>query len=137
VVAAFGLISSPLFLLVIPLAFFGGLMFASMAMCFTSVAPNIDFFNFPSFLFLTPMFFLCGTFFPLTSLPSAAQGAAMAVLPLTHIVNIVRGVISGHLEPILGLSPAMLIIISLFWVIGVTVFFFILSINLMKKRLTG
>lgn len=137
VVAAFGLISSPLFLLVIPLAFFGGLMFASMAMCFTSVAPNIDFFNFPSFLFLTPMFFLCGTFFPLTSLPSAAQGAAMAVLPLTHIVNIVRGVISGHLEPILGLSPAMLIITSLFWVIGVTVFFFILSINLMKKRLTG
>jgi len=137
VVAAFGLISSPLFLLVIPLAFFGGLMFASMAMCFTSVAPTIDFFNFPSFLFLTPMFFLCGTFFPLTSLPSAAQGAAMAVLPLTHIVNIVRGVISGHLEPILGLSPAMLISISLFWVIGVTVFFFILSINLMKKRLTG
>jgi lipooligosaccharide transport system permease protein len=137
VVAAFGLISSPLFLLVIPLAFFGGLMFASMAMCFTSVAPNIDFFNFPSFLFLTPMFFLCGTFFPLTSLPTAAQGAAMAVLPLTHIVNLTRGFVSGHLEPILGLSPAMLIVISLVWVIAVTVFFFILSINLMKKRLTS
>src|SRR5512137_2344433 len=83
VVAAFGLVSNPLFLLVIPLAFFGGLMFASMAMCFTSLAPNIDFFNFPSFLFLTPMFFLCGTFFPLTSLPVAAQGIATAVLPLT------------------------------------------------------
>ena len=137
VVAAFGLISSPLFLLVIPLAFFGGLMFASMAMCFTSVAPNIDFFNFPSFLFLTPMFFLCGTFFPLTSLPTAAQGAAMAVLPLTHIVNITRGLVSGHLEPILGLNPAMLILISFAWIIAVTVFFFILSINLMKKRLTG
>jgi lipooligosaccharide transport system permease protein len=137
VVAAFGLISSPLFLLVIPLAFFGGLMFASMAMCFTSVAPNIDFFNFPSFLFLTPMFFLCGTFFPLTSLPTAAQGVAMAVLPLTHIVNLTRGLITGHLEPILGLSPAALITISLVWVIAVAVFFFILSINLMKKRLTS
>lgn len=137
VVAAFGLISSPLFLLVIPLAFFGGLMFASMAMCFTSVAPNIDFFNFPSFLFLTPMFFLCGTFFPLTSLPTAAQGAAMAVLPLTHIVNLTRGLVTGHLEPILGLSPAALIAISLVWVIAVAVFFFILSINLMKKRLTS
>jgi lipooligosaccharide transport system permease protein len=137
VVASFGLISSPLFLLVIPLAFFGGLMFASMAMCFTSVAPNIDFFNFPSFLFLTPMFFLCGTFFPLTSLPVAAQGAAMAVLPLTHVVNLTRGLVSGHLEPILGLNPVALIAISLVWIIAVAVFFFILSINLMKKRLTS
>jgi lipooligosaccharide transport system permease protein len=137
VVAAFGLISSPLFLLVIPLAFFGGLMFASMAMCFTSAAPNIDFFNFPSFLFLTPMFFLCGTFFPLTSLPSAAQGIAMAVLPLTHVVNLTRGLISGHLESTLGLNPTTLIVVSFVWIIGVTVFFFILSINLMKKRLTS
>jgi lipooligosaccharide transport system permease protein len=137
VVAVFGLISSPLFLLVIPLAFFGGLMFASMAMCFTSVAPNIDFFNFPSFLFLTPMFFLCGTFFPLTSLPTAAQGVATAILPLTHIVNITRGLVSGHLEPILGLSPAALIAVSLVWVVGVTLFFFVVAINLMKKRLTS
>jgi lipooligosaccharide transport system permease protein len=137
VVAVFGLISTPLFLLVIPFAFFGGLMFASIAMCFTSVAPNIDFFNFPSFLFLTPMFFLCGTFFPLTSLPVAAQGTAMAVLPLTHVVNITRGLVSGHLEPILGLNPAMLILVSLAWIILVTLFFFILSINLMKKRLTA
>jgi lipooligosaccharide transport system permease protein len=136
VVAVFGLISSPLFLIVIPLAFFGGLMFASMAMCFTAEAPNIDFFNFPSFLFLTPMFFLCGTFFPLTSLPTAAQGVAMA-LPLTHVVNIVRGVLTGHLEPILGLNPLVLIVISLVWIIAVTIFFFILSINLMKKRLTS
>ena len=137
VVAAFGLVSSPLFLLVIPLAFFGGLMFASMAMCFTSAAPNIDFFNFPSFLFLTPMFFLCGTFFPLTSLPIAAQGIATAVLPLTHVVNITRGLVTGHLEPILGLSPAVLIAVSFVWIIAVTIFFFILSINLMKKRLTS
>lgn len=137
VIAAFGLISSPLFLLVIPLAFFGGLMFASIAMCFTAVSPNIDFFNFPTFLFLTPMFFLSGTFFPLTSLPNAAQVTAMAVLPLTHVVNITRFLVSGQVEPILGLSPVILIAISLAWIIGVTVFFFVLSINLMKKRLTG
>jgi lipooligosaccharide transport system permease protein len=137
VIAVFGLIKSPLFLLVVPLAFFGGLMFGSIAMCFTAIAPNIDFFNFPSFLFLTPMFFLSGTFFPLTSLPTAAQGAAMAVLPLTHVVNITRAVVSGHLEPILGLNPATLLIISLAWIIAVAVFFFIVSINLMKKRLTG
>jgi len=137
VIAIFGLIKSPLFLLVVPFAFFGGLMFGSIAMCFTAIAPNIDFFNFPSFLFLTPMFFLSGTFFPLTSLPYAAQVAAMAVLPLTHVVNITRAVVTTHVEPILGLNPEILLLISLAWIIAVAVFFFIVSINLMKKRLTG
>jgi len=137
VIAAFGLISSPLFLLVVPLAFFGGLMFGAIAMCFTAAAPNIDFFNFPTFLFLTPMFFLSGTFFPLTSLPKVAQGIALAVLPLTQVVNISRSVISGHLEPILGLNPTILLLISFAWIVIVTIFFFILSINLMKKRLTS
>jgi lipooligosaccharide transport system permease protein len=61
----------------------------------------------------------------------------MAVLPLTHVINVIRGVVSGHLEPILGLNPAVLLAISLVWIIAVTVFFFILSINLMKKRLTS
>jgi lipooligosaccharide transport system permease protein len=136
VIAIFGLIKSPLFLLIVPIAFFGGLMFAAIAMCFTAIAPNIDFFNFPSFLFLTPMFFLSGTFFPLTSLPFGAQVAAMAVLPLTHVVNITRGVVTGHVVPILGLNPEMLLLISLAWIIAVAVLFFIVSINLMKKRLT-
>ncbi|MGA2682844.1 MAG: ABC transporter permease [Candidatus Bathyarchaeia archaeon] len=131
------LIFTPLFLLAIPLAFFGGLMFGSIAMCFTAAAPNIDFFNFPSFLFLTPMFFLCGTFFPLSKLPQGAQGVALAILPLTQVVNIARGIISGHVEPILGLSSPILLLISLVWIIGVTLFFFVLSINLMKKRLTS
>ncbi len=137
VIAVFGLITSPLFLLVPLIAFFGGLMFASMAMCFTAVAPNIDFFNYPSFLFLTPMFFLSGTFFPLTSLPSAAQATAMGVLPLTHVVNVARGVVAGRIEPILGLSPELLLLVSVVWLVLVTVFFFVVSINLMKKRLTA
>jgi lipooligosaccharide transport system permease protein len=137
VIAVFRLITSPLFLLVPLIAFFGGLMFASIAMCFTALAPDIDFFNYPSFLFVTPMLFLSGTFFPLTSLPSAAQATAMAVLPLTHIVNIARGVVAGHTEAILGLNPQMLLPISIAWIVLVTIFFFIVSINLMKKRLTG
>jgi lipooligosaccharide transport system permease protein len=137
VIAIFGLIKSPLFLLVVPFAFFGGVMFGSIAMCFTALAPNIDFFNFPTYLFLTPMFFLSGTFFPLTSLPYAAQVVAMAVLPLTHVVNITRAVVTTHVEPILGLNPQILLLISLAWIITVAVVFFIVSINLMKKRLTG
>ena len=136
VIAAFGLVTSPLLLLVPLIAFVGGLMFASIAMCFTAIAPNIDFFNYPAFLFITPMIFLAGTFFPLTSLPQAAQAGAFAVLPLTHVVDISRGIIGGKVEPILGLDPAWVVAISVAWIAAVTCFFFILAINLMKKGLT-
>jgi lipooligosaccharide transport system permease protein len=127
VVAAFGLISSPLFLLVPLLAFLGGLMFSSIAMCFTAVAPDIDFFNYPSFLLVTPMFLLSGTFFPLSALPFAVQTGAQIFLPLTHVVNLTRGLVLGSVEASLLLSLA--------WILAGTLIFFILSINLMKKRL--
>jgi len=127
VIAAFGLISSPLFLLVPLLTFLGGLMFASIAMCFTAIAPNIDFFNYPSFLLVTPMFLLSGTFFPLSQLPLPVQTAAQIFLPLTHVVNIIRGLVLGRTE--------IFLLLSLVWIAAVTIFFFVLSINLMKKRL--
>jgi lipooligosaccharide transport system permease protein len=127
VIAAFGLISSPLFLLVPLLAFLGGLMFSSMAMCFTAVAPDIDFFNYPAFLFVTPMFLLSGTFFPLSALPLAVQTGAQILLPLTHVVSLTRGLVLGSVE------ASMLL--SLVWISIGTFVFFVLSINLMKKRL--
>jgi len=129
------LISSPLFLLMPVVAFFSGLMLASIAMCFTAVSPNIDFFNYPIFLFITPMLFLSGTFFPLSSLPSAVQGLALTVLPLTHIVNLTRGALTGSTEIIFGLNTQILIPLSLLWIALIATVFFILSINLMKKRL--
>jgi lipooligosaccharide transport system permease protein len=127
VVAVFGLVSSPLFLLVPLLAFVGGLLFASLAMCFTALAPNIDFFNYPTFLLITPMFLLSGTFFPTSVLPVPAQTASQVFLPLTHVVNLARGLVNGRIEIALLLSVA--------WIAVVTPILFVLSINLMKKRL--
>jgi len=127
VIAVFGLITSPLAVLILALAFFGGLMFASMAMCFTAIAPNIDFFNYPAFLFITPMFLISGTFFPLTQLPYPAQVIALGFLPLTQTVNLARGLIVGRLETML--------LYNLIWIVTVTPVFFILSINLMKRKL--
>jgi len=127
VIAAFGVVSSPLFLLVPFIAFLGGLMFASIAMCFTAIAPNIDFFNYPAFLLVTPMFLLSGTFFPLSQLPPIVQTAAQIFLPLTHVVNITRGLVLGRTE--------VFLLLSLVWIAAVTLVFFVLSINLMKKRL--
>ncbi len=111
-------------------------MFTGIAMCFTAVAPNIDFFNYPIFLFVTPMLFLSGTFFPLSSLPNGIQGLALFILPLTQIVNLTRGALTGATETLFGLGTAQLIPLALVWVAIVMVVFFIVSINLMKKRLT-
>jgi lipooligosaccharide transport system permease protein len=127
VVAIFGLVSSPLFLLVPLLAFVGGLLFASLAMCFTALAPNIDFFNYPTFLLITPMFLLSGTFFPTSVLPVPAQTAAQVFLPLTHVVNLTRGLVNGRIE--------LTLLLSVVWIAIVTPILFVLSINLMKKRL--
>lgn len=127
VIGAFGLISSPFFILIPIVAFFAGLLFSSIAMCFTAIAPNIDFFNYPAFLFITPMFLLSGTFFPIADLPWFVQFLAQAFLPLTHAVNLARGLIVGNLESSL--------LLSVIWIAAVTPVFFILSINLMKKKL--
>jgi len=104
------------------------LMFASMGMCFTAVAPNIDFFNYPSFLLVTPMTFLSNTFFPLTQLPQLGQDAVLAILPLTHVVNITRTLILGTVD-------LNYLLIGIPWIAIATVVFFVLAINLMKRRL--
>ncbi|XES78580.1 MAG: ABC transporter permease [Candidatus Bathyarchaeia archaeon] len=132
VVAVFGLVSSPLFLLIPVVSFFGGLLFASLAMCFTAIAPNIDFFNFPAFLFITPMFILSGTFFPI---PDVIQGAAIAVLPLTHVVNLMRGLLTGNFTALAGLNAQSIAAIGVVWIAVATLTFFVLSIYLMKRRL--
>mgnify|MGYP001064617078 CR=1 FL=1 len=127
VILLFGLVSSPFFLLIPPLSFLIGLLFSSIAMCFTAITPNIDSFNYPSFLFITPMFILSGTFFSITSLPVTAQIVAKVFFPLTHAVALTRALTVGRLS--------VTLLLDLSWFLVTTPFFFALSINLMKKRL--
>lgn len=127
VVAAFGLIRSPLFLLVPLISFIAGLSFSVVAMCFTAISPNIDSFNYPTFLFITPMFLISGTFFPITALPQTVQIVAQLFFPLTHTVTLTRALILGKLE--------VNLVFNLAWLLVVTPVLFILSINLMKRRL--
>jgi len=127
VLAVFGVISLPLALLAIPLAFLGGLMFAGIAMCFTAITPGIDTLNYPSFLFITPMALFSGTFFPLTLLPVALQYFALALLPLTHLVAIMRMFTLAAVTPVL--------LLHLLWIVMVTVLCCIAAINLMRRRL--
>jgi lipooligosaccharide transport system permease protein len=135
VVAAFGLVSSPWFLVMLPIAFFGGLLFASLGMCFTALAPNIEFFNYPTFLLITPMFLISNTFIPLASFPSQLQTIALAVLPLTHIADLSRMLVVGKIETLGGLAPELVLVLAVFWIAVVTASFFVLSIYLMRRRL--
>jgi lipooligosaccharide transport system permease protein len=135
VVAAFGLVSAPWFLVMLPVAFFGGLLFASLGMCFTALAPNIEFFNYPTFLLITPMFLISNTFIPLASFPSQLQTIALAILPLTHISDLSRALVVGKIVNLGGLAPELVLVLAVFWIAFVTTFFFVLSIYLMKRRL--
>lgn len=123
----FGVVDLPSSLLIIPFSFFGGLLFASIGMCFTAITPGIDELNYPSFLFITPMFLFSGTFFPLSVLPGPVQAIAIALLPLTHVVNVTRSLTLSTYSPFL--------LVSIAWIAVVTVIFFQLSIRLMKRRL--
>jgi lipooligosaccharide transport system permease protein len=113
--------------LIIPFSFLAGLLFAALGMCFTAITPGIDALNYPSFLFITPMFLLSGTFFPLNLLPPALQILAYAILPLTHVVNVMRSLTLSMYSP--------LVWFSLVWILVATGIFSYISIYLMKKRL--
>jgi lipooligosaccharide transport system permease protein len=127
VIVAFGLVPSSLFILIPFLSFLVGLLFSTIAMCFTAIIPNIDAFNYPGFLFITPMFLLSGTFFPLTSLPEILQSIGQLIFPLANAVIITRSLALGNIQPSIFLNLA--------WMLILTPVFFILAINLMKKRL--
>ena len=103
------------------------MVFSSIGMCFTAVIPNIDSFNYPAFLFITPMFLLSGTFFPLYSLPSLLQSFAQIFFPLTNAVIVTRSLALGTIHNN--------VFFSIVWMLIILPIFFVLSINLMKKRL--
>jgi lipooligosaccharide transport system permease protein len=60
-----------------------------MALIFNALAKGYDFFTYYFTLFLTPMMFLSGIFFPLDTLPEMVRWIAN-ILPLTQAVALVR-----------------------------------------------
>lgn len=126
VISLFGLFRYPEALLLLPIAFLGGLAFASAGMICTAIVPSIEVFNLPIFLFITPMFLFGGTFFPLANLPAWAQIVAQT-LPLTHLVELCRGAGLGQLR---GAQ-----LFSLLYLTVWSACFFPLAIVLMRRRL--
>ncbi len=98
ILSFFGLLAYPGSLAILPVALLGGLAFGSVGMCFTALVPNIESFNLPVFLFITPMFLFSGTFFPLDQLPLWAKILAW-FFPLTHVVDLTRSLALNTLSP--------------------------------------
>ncbi len=89
VMVALGISASPKLLVAWVILALAGITFSSMALIFNALAKGYDFFNYYFTLFLTPMMFLSGVFFPRDQLPPFLQSASEA-LPLTHVVELVR-----------------------------------------------
>jgi lipooligosaccharide transport system permease protein len=80
---------SPKLLVAWPILWGVGITFSCMALVFNALAKGYDFFTYYFTLFLTPMMFLSGIFFPLDQLPSAVRMVA-DWLPLSNAVALVR-----------------------------------------------
>jgi len=126
VITIFGVVRSPLALLIPGLFLVSGLMFSVIGMTFTAVNPSIDYFTFYFALFITPMFMFSGIFFPLDALP-AWVGTATWFTPLSHVVSLSRALILGTLEARHSWD--------LVWIVVVTAVLFPLPVVLMRRRL--
>lgn len=95
VASLLGAIYSLSAVLAVPAAFLIGLCFAGPAIVMSAFSRSYDFFSYYFTLVITPMFMLCGVFYPISSLPGWLQGAVQ-VLPLTHAVALVRPLVAGQ-----------------------------------------
>ncbi len=112
-------------LLAWPVLLLVGITFSCIAMVFTALAKGYDFFTYYFTLFLTPMMFLSGVFFPREQLPNWVQAIAQW-LPLGAAIDIVRPLFMGQLPAAPWRNLAILIVTALlsFW----------LAMALMRKR---
>lgn len=89
VMLVLGIVQSPKVLLAWPVLLAAGITFSCIALIFNALAKGYDFFTYYFTLFLTPMMFLSGVFFPRDQLPHAVR-VVSDWLPLTSAVELVR-----------------------------------------------
>ena len=90
VTIAFGLNPAPGMLLTPLFCFVTALGFSGFGVAMAATVSKIDQFNYVTALFVTPLFLVAGTFFPIDGLPQGVQVVAQAN-PLHQLVELVRG----------------------------------------------
>ena len=89
VMLVLGISHSPKLLVAWPILLGVGITFSCIALIFNALAKGYDFFTYYFTLFLTPMMFLSGIFFPRDQLPPVVK-VISDWLPLTNAVELVR-----------------------------------------------
>ena len=126
VVAAFGLVKSPLVIFIPFLCLFAGFVNGAIALSYMTFIPAISYVDYFFTVIMTPMFLFAGTFFPVSQLPGWAQKIAY-MMPLYHIVNVTRALSSGeNLQTIPG---------DLLWLLICGTVFYVFSLHRMNKRM--
>jgi lipooligosaccharide transport system permease protein len=96
VMAMFGVVTTPLALLAIPVGTVTGLAFGVPIMAFSATRHNDSGFAALQRFVIMPLFLLSGAFFPIDQLPRALEVVAW-MAPLAHAVAVTRGAVLGSL----------------------------------------
>lgn len=93
---AWGIIQSPLIILALPVAFLMGLLFAAIVIAYIGYAKSMHHLMYYFTIVINPIFWFSGAFFPLDALPGWARTVGW-FNPLTHVVDLFRGLAAGDL----------------------------------------
>ncbi len=126
IISLFGLVHSPMVVFLPLVVVLECFLFAAMGMTAMALSPSYEFFNYYFTLLISPMFFLSGVFFPLSRFPQWVQTLAW-FSPLSHAVKASRSLILGTAGPA--------VILDMVWMLAIGALFFILSANLVHRRL--
>jgi len=125
VAMAFGLDPAPGMLVVPLFCFVTALGFAAFGIAVAGTVSKIDQFSYVTTLFVTPLFLVAGTFFPIDQLPLGVRVASQ-LNPLHHLVELVRHACFGfEATDLLRVAFLVLFAIALWRV----------AVNRMEKRL--
>jgi lipooligosaccharide transport system permease protein len=117
VMLGLGISASPKLLAAWVVLLGAGITFSCIALIFNALAQGYDFFTYYFTLFLTPMMFLSGVFFPRDQLPGPLR-AVSDWLPLTNAVELVRPMFMDQwpAHPLRGAVVLAAYAVVAFWV---------------------
>lgn len=127
--ALWGGVGSPVgALLSLPVILLGAIGFATCGLVATAYAKSWEFFSYFFTFWVTPMFIFSGVFFGVDRFPAYIQPIAW-ILPMTHVIEVVRPLVAGQA---LELLPALG---HTFYITALAVAAFVLAYRRFKRRL--
>ena len=115
VMLGLGIVHSPKVLVAWPVLLAAGITFSCIALIFNALAKGYDFFTYYFTLFLTPMMFLSGVFFPRFLMPEWLQNIS-AFIPLSPAIDGLRKIATEG-AGLLQLGPELAIMAA--WTVAI------------------